>query len=436
METGIDPDIWRFYIFYNRPEKADTLFAWKDFQEKVNGELIGNLGNLVNRTLSFVVRYYNGKIPGTGLLAPGGIRLGENTAFWERVRRFEADIAEKLDRADLRDAFRALFELSSFANKSFQDGEPWRRRKGENGDPEGPAAAEALIRDLCHVIRDIALLIEPFLPQTAERIASFFGLGIGPGIGSGIGTRKKGFLTAGIKLPALKTPEATWEDLGRDRGLHEVTKLEVLFAKLEDERIDELRERYSGSQRERLAAQEAASEAAALKAAAAFAELPGEFVKKVDLRVAEIVKIERHPRADKLYIETLDIAGEERTIVSGLVPFYREEELLHKRIILAYNLKAAKLRGVESRGMLLAASDKDAGGNERVEALDAGDLPTGTRIGVEGLELPDPPGEIDLDGFFAAPILVSAHRVTVGGKALTAGGVPLATRTIAEGEVH
>ncbi|MDR1248084.1 MAG: class I tRNA ligase family protein, partial [Treponema sp.] len=447
METGIDADIWRFYIFYNRPEKADALFVWKDFQEKVNGELIGNLGNLVNRTLSFVVRYYNGKIPGTGLLAPGGIRLPENVSFWERARQFEADIAEKLDRAELRDAFRTIFELSSFANKTFQDGEPWRRRKGEKGDAEGPAAAEALIRDLCHVIRDLAVLIEPYMPQTAERIASFFGLGIG--------TRKKGFLAAGIKLPALKTPEATWEDLGRDRGLREVVKLEVLFSRLEDERIAELRERYSGSQRERLAAREAAAEAVsktaapkeaasgeaaseetAGKAAITFSELPGMFARQIDLRVAEIVKIERHPKADKLYIETLDIAGEERTIVSGLVPFYREEELLHKRIVLVYNLKAAKLRGVESRGMLLAASDQNAEGVERVEALDAGDLPTGTRVCVEGLELPEPPGAINIDDFFALPILVGAHNVTVGGKALTAGGVPLVTRIIAEGAVR
>jgi methionyl-tRNA synthetase len=428
METGIGADIWRFYIFYNRPEKSDAVFTWKDFQEKVNSELIGNLGNLVNRTLSFVTRYYNGKIPGTGLLAPGGIRLPENTPIWERVRRFEADIAEKLERADLRDAFRAIFELSSFANKTFQDGEPWRRQKGENGDADGPAAAEALIRDLCHVVRDIAVLIEPFMPQAAERIASFFGLSIG--------TRKKGFLAAGIKLPALKNPEITWADIGRDRGLREVVKSEALFAKIEDELAAELRERYSGSQKERLAAKEEQAREEAAKAAAAFAELPALFARTVDLRVAEIVKIERHPRADKLYIETLDIAGEERVIVSGLVPFYQEEELLHKRIVVAYNLKPAKLRGVESRGMLLAASDRDAEGNERVEVLDAGDLPTGERIGIEGLELQDVPEEIAIDEFFAAPILVKGHSITVGGKALNAGGVPLATKVISEGEAH
>jgi methionyl-tRNA synthetase len=479
METGIAADVWRFYIFYNRPEKSDALFTWKDFQEKVNGELIGNLGNLVNRTLSFVTRYYGGKIPGTGLL---GGALPENAPFWDTVRGYEADIAEKLERADLRDAFRAVFELSSFANKTFQDGEPWRRRKGEDGDPDGPAAAEALIRDLCHVVRDIAVMIEPYMPASAERIASFFGLSIGK--------KKQGLTVPGIKLPEIEIPEVkipglpakipeikipeikipdikipdivgsldktiTWDDIGRDKGLREVVKSEVLFTKLEDDLIAELRDRYSGSQKERLAASQAAADTEAEKTAADSnaaakdtatapapepipqAELPAAFVKTLDLRVAEIVKIERHPKADKLYIETLDIAGEERVIVSGLVPFYTEDELLHKRIIVAYKLKAAKLRGVESRGMLLAASDKDAEGKERVEVLDAGDLPTGTRISVEGFELPETaPAEITIDTFFAIPITVAEHRVCVGGKGLLAGDVPLRTKTISVGEVH
>jgi methionyl-tRNA synthetase len=457
METGINADIWRFYIFYNRPEKADALFTWKDFQEKVNGELIGNLGNLVNRTLSFVIRYYGGKIPGTGILAPGGILVSENTPFWDTVRAYKADITEKLERADLRDAFRAIFELSSFANKSFQDGEPWRRRKGEHGDSEGPAAAEALIRDLCYVVRDIAVMIEPYMPQAAERIASFFGLSIGKkkrGIKLPALTAK---LPGGLKIPELKIPPLdktiSWDDIGHDRGLHEVVASEVLFTKLEDELIAELRERYSGSQKERQAAAEkeaekadaagnAAADAVPEPAPIPQAELPVAFVKTLDLRVAEIIKIERHPKADKLYIETLSMENssgvpEERIIVSGLVPFYREEELLHKRVIVVCNLKPAKLRGVESRGMLLAASDKDAGGNERVEVLDAAAIPTGTRIGIEGQDLPGAvPGEITIDTFSTIPMLVNEHRVCVGGKILLAGTVPLKTNVIPSGEVH
>jgi methionyl-tRNA synthetase len=107
MDTGIPADVWRFYIFYNRPEKSDAVFTWADFQEKVNGELIGNMGNLVNRTLSFITRYYDGKMP-AGLSDP---------VLWETVTNYENVIAEKLERAELRDAFRDIFELSSYANK-------------------------------------------------------------------------------------------------------------------------------------------------------------------------------------------------------------------------------------------------------------------------------------------------------------------------------
>ena len=144
METGIPADVWRFYIFYNRPEKSDALFTWKDFQEKVNSELIGNLGNLVNRTLSFVCRYYDGKIPA----ADAGIS-GE---FRNTVTQYEEKIGAAFERAELRDAFHLIFELSSFANKTFQDNEPWKKRK------EDPQSAEKVIMDLSYLVKDIAIL--------------------------------------------------------------------------------------------------------------------------------------------------------------------------------------------------------------------------------------------------------------------------------------
>jgi methionyl-tRNA synthetase len=387
METGIPSDVWRFYIYYNRPEKADALFTWKDFQEKVNGELIGNLGNLVNRTLSFVTRYYGGRLP-----------EGESEPrFWEQVKNFEDGIAAKLDRAGLRDAFREVFELSSFANKYFQDGEPWKTRTGD------PPRAAALIRDLAFVVRDMAVLVEPYMPQAAAKIASFFGLTLGKNL--------------------------SWKDIGRPEGLPQdlTIQSEVLFAKLEDDLVEGLRERYAGSQKDRRK------------------EVP--FSSTLDLRAAKIVQVERHPKADKLYILKLetgqnpDGSPEERTIVSGLVPFYREDELLGKRIIVAYNLKAAKLRGVESRGMLLAASDEkglDAEGKplERCEVLDSNDAPAGTRVVLAG-ENPGPiPPEIDIDTFLSIPITVQNHQVQAGGKALTLLGKPVETKIIPDGGVH
>jgi methionyl-tRNA synthetase len=359
----------------------------------------------VNRTLSFVTRYYDGKIPDG---SPDG-------KFWGAVRKYEEDIAARLDRADLRDAFHLIFELSSFANKAFQDGEPWRTRR------EDPQAAERLIRNLAFVVRDLAVMIEPYMPQAAERIAGFFGLSFG-------------------QDPVYRKEEGrlSWDSIGRAEGAERVLKCEVLFAKLEDDRIAVLRERYSGSQKER---EEAGARSTEKQGAAepppAPAEPPELRVPKImDLRVAKIVRIERHPKADKLYIETLDIAGEERVIVSGLVPFYKEEELLNKHIIVAYNLKPATLRGVESRGMLLAASDRLPGGSERVEALDASGVPTGTRVAIEGGAEAVPPGEIDIDAFFSVPIEVRDHRVLVNGRALTLDGKPVMTARIPEGEVR
>jgi methionyl-tRNA synthetase len=147
-------------------------------------------------------------------------------------------------------------------------------------------------------------------------------------------------------------------------------------------------------------------------------------------------------------------AIEERVIVSGLVPFYREEELLGKRIILAYNLKPAKLRGVVSRGMLLAAddhngpADENGKGSSRVEVLDAGDAPIGTRVSLEGLEssesniqpgstaLAELPSEIDIDTFFSIPMYVKDNTVLVGSKKLTLGGNHIKTNIISNGEIH
>ncbi|MDR0375901.1 MAG: methionine--tRNA ligase, partial [Treponema sp.] len=413
METGVPADVWRFYIFYNRPETSDSLFTWKDFQEKVNGELIGNLGNFVNRTLAFVTRYYDGAIP-------EGV---ENTEFWNTVRNYETSVAEKLERAELRDAFHIIFELSSYANKVFQEGEPWKKRVTD------PAGAASLIRDLSFVARDLAVLIEPYMPHTAEKLASFFGLTIKKAESSGE--------TAPTSL--------SWEHVGKLSGIDRVVAPEVLFSKLENEVVARLSQAYAGTQKERRNSErggEPAGKPGGKPAKESLVEgKKGEEAVKhafaeLDIRVAEIVKIERHPKADRLYIETLDIAGEERIIVSGLAPFYKEEELLNKRVIIVYNLKPAKLRGVESRGMLLAASVKDEEGREIVEVLDAGDAPAGARITLEGAEPLVAPAEITIDDFLATPIIVQDRAVMAEGKKLCAAGNPIATKVVINGAVR
>lgn len=407
METGIPADVWRFYIFWNRPETSDYTFTWADFQEKVNGELIGNLGNLVNRTLTFVSRYYNGAIP-----------EGEpDPAFWKEVQKLEENVAEHLERAELRDAFRSIFAVSDLANKRFQDEAPWKARVEE------PAKAASLMRDLCYVLKDLAIMTYPYMPKAAESLAGFLGLSFG----------QQGL---------------SWQELGPAGLPGTVRKPEMLFQKLEDDRISALRERYSGSQKERQErnAQESETKSPiqtpAVPPPAPASEPPEvRFSKLVDLRVAKIIKIERHPKADKLYIETLDDgSGKERTIVSGLVPYYKEDELLGKQIVLVNNLKPAKLRGVESAGMLLAASVSAPDGTETVEVLAAPNANPGDRVILEKAEgapasLEIPSAIIDVDTFFSIPIVAREGNAWVGSTRLVVNGEPIVLQKILNGEI-
>ena len=407
MDTGIPADVWRFYIFYNRPETADYLFTWKDFQEKANAELIGNLGNLVNRTLTFAARYYDGKVPD----AP------KDEAFWKEAAAYEERAKAHYERAELKDAFREALALSGFGNKAFQDGEPWKTRTTD------PAKAASLLRNLLYLVKDLSVLIKPVMPATAEKIASFFG-----------------------------QKDLDWKDLLKLEGLERIGQPEILFRRLEDEEIEGLRSRFSGSQKERMEKamaeegkkEEAAKPAAqaAGKAVPAAAEAPAapaksleeRFRSEVDLRVAKIVKIERHPQAEKLYIETIDLgpAGGERVIVSGLVPHYKEEELLGKNVIVVANLKPAKLRGVVSNGMLLAASNEGV-----VEVLFASQAAPGTRVALLGDDAAGlgSPGEITIDQFFAIPIRAIDGAVKVGARALAAAGAGVLTEKVKTGEV-
>jgi methionyl-tRNA synthetase len=427
METSIPTDVWRFYIFWNRPETSDFTFVWSDFRDKVNGELIGNLGNLVNRTLTFVSRYYNGAVP----------TEGHDAAYWDEIVSLEKKVTDSLERADLRDAFHTIFEISDIANKCFQDGEPWKTR---TTDPE---KAAQLLGDLCYTLRDLAVLLHPYLPSAAERLAGFLGLKIGQ---------------EGIN----------WGTLAKLEGLGQIGRPEVLFSKLEEDTIAELRDRYSGSQKERLKqtvpiqsnaassaetrqhkegqeakdSQEAKTKAAETKVVTMpYADLPQEerFKKLIDLRIAKIIHIERHPKADKLYIEHLDDGtGTERTIVSGLVPYYKEEELLGKNIVLVNNLKPAKLRGVESQGMLLAASKTGPEGKEAVEVLSAPWAQPGTRVVLSGADGTDDvvaQGTITADEFFSVPIRAKQGFAVVGESHLSAAGKDLVFEKVLDGEI-
>ncbi len=435
-DSGIPADVWRFYIFYNRPEKSDAIFTWKDFQEKMNSELIGNLGNLVNRTLTFVSRYYDGKIPAVDGAASAREDIASVSKALREARSATAGrVTGALEWAELRDAFREIFALSSVANKAFQDGEPWKTR---TADPE---RAEALLSDLCYLILDLMIMIHPYMPAFADKVASFFGKSIWSGVVFDEAEVEAG--RAGDPL-AYRPGSGTlsWADLGSLAGLDRVAAPEIIYKPMDDATVAAYRERYSGSQKERkekeMERKENAAAPAEPKAEAAPA-LPADaiFNAKIALKTAKIVKVERHPDAEKLYVETLDDgSGTERVIVSGLVPYFTEEELLGRSIIIADNLKPRKMRGIESKGMLLAGGYTDAEGKEHVEVLDSSWAPPGTPVVLAGA---DPafkkPDSIDADTFFSAPMAIVDHEVSINGVKLTILGKTVRAEKTATGEV-
>ncbi len=408
-ESSIPADAWRFYIFYNRPEKSDFQFTWKDFQEKLNSELIGNLGNLVNRTVLFVSKYYDGKIP----LAK------KDEALWEQIEKIEARTADLLERAELKEAFHTLFEISDLCNKAFQAAEPWKTRT------TNPDAAASLIYNLCYVIKDLMIMAHPYMPQYAEKVMSFFGKTIADP----------------VVAKAAPSDALTWRDVGVMDGLEAVRASEVYFTPMDKKTMEAFRSRFSGVQAARADAKPQKKEKKSVHTAdepVLAEDQAAHFAKYVRLKVAKILTVERNPDSDKLYVERLDDgSGNERIIQSGLAPYLLPEELTGKHIILVDNLKPRKMRGIESRGMLLAADYKDADGKDCVEVLTAPWAAPGTEVVLEGDSLAAlKPDAIDADDFFKIEIKVENKAVRIAGKNLTADGKPITTTFTVNGGVN
>ena len=407
IESGIPADAWRFYIFYNRPEKQDYQFTWKDFMEKLNGELIGNLGNLVNRTLLFVNKYFDGKIPDAPV----------DEELWTEVKELEKKATDYLEWAELKDAFHTMFEISDICNKKFQAAEPWKSRT------ENPEACAKLIHNLCYVIKDLMIMMNPYMPQYTQIIMGYFGKAIQE---TKVGTETK--------------PGYTWNDLGITEGLTTVGATEVYFKPLDQKTMLAFREKFSGKQAKD-AEKEAKKEKKTEKKKEEPVALPLEqqeafFNANIELTVAKIVEVKPNPEGDKLYIETLDDgSGTPRTIQSGLRKYLTEEELLGKHVIIAANLAPRLMRGIESRGMLLAGDYKD-GDKDCVEVLDASWAKPGTKVVLEGADAAAAKkSEINIDEFFAVQIAAKDGVVQIAGKKLLADGKEIKTTKALNSEI-
>jgi methionyl-tRNA synthetase len=364
MKTGIPADVYRYYLLINRPENADTVFSWRDLQEKLNKELLANLGNLVNRTLTFIKNYQEGKVHESVL-------DDISTNFWEYIIAEETQVTTELEACQEKEALRRIMMISQRGNQYFQEQQPWKTRT------EDPEVCRRAMFVLANLIKDLAILIEPFMPNTSERIFAQ------------LGVAKK-----------------TWKDLGSFSIIGTIGEPSPLFAKLEDKDITTIKENLKG------------------KAAASEAPKP------LQLKAGRIVDVYRHPDADKLYVEDVDFGGEMRKIVSGLAAHYRQEDLRGKTAIFVTNLKPAKLRGIDSNGMILAAQGtKD--GAETVEVVFV-DAAPGTLIDSCA---PDAE-QVTIDDFAKHTLEAKGGSVLMDGKPMTIAGKQVQTKTMLDGKVR
>ncbi len=312
-------DPLRYYLASVAPETKDSDFNWQDFQGRNNSELADILGNLINRTLTFARKQFDAQVPQRGPL---------DALDQEMVRLLAeapAKIGDLLEGYELRKATAAIIDVARFANKYFNDQEPWRSSR------DNREKCATTINLCIHAARTLAVLMAPLLPFSAEKLWAMLG-------------------------HSDSVHDQPWDGCGA-RVLpagHALGQEQILFTKIEDSQIEPELERL----RKALAAmrgepiEEPKPPALETKPRISYDEFA-----KVDLRLARVVKAEKVEKADKLLKLELEVAGEPRTIIAGVAKHYQPEELVGKMIVIVANLEPAKIRGVESNGMLLAAED-------------------------------------------------------------------------------
>ncbi len=339
-------DAARYYIARNAPENSDSEFRWKEFQSRFNDELADVYGNLANRVLRFISRYFDGRTPPP--VSPDALDPLSREAR-EKVAHALEVTAESLDHYRVRKGVVDMMEIARIGNRYFDESRPWETRKS---DPD----ACARTMDTCLWILDrLSVASSPFIPEAAGKLAAMLGA---PSPGS----RKWGELANPVRTPFS-------ERLG---------KVEILFGKIDDEAVEaELR------RLEAVSAAEGRAEASAAEDARKVEPLEKEFVDpetffSVDMRVGEVKEAEKIPRSRKLLRLKVDFGVERRTILAGLAPWYEPEWFIGKRFVFVVNLPPRKMMGEESQGMLLAAGDRD--GKPVPVTVCAADVPPGARL--------------------------------------------------------
>jgi len=299
-------DYWRFSLIFNRPETSDTSFLWSEFENNIK-TLNDNIGNFIHRTLTFIEKQFNSKVPEK-------IEYDDtDKKFIEKVKNISLDVGESLLNFKIRKAIRDIVNFGKEGNIFLNEKAPWHLIKKDK------KAAGHVFNICAQAVYALAVLLGPFIPETSEKIIS--------------------------ALNAPKLTESSWDSINENsiKVGQSIKKPKPLFQKLE---IEEIKKEYKKLKEKK--PKEGEKEL-----------ISYEDFQKLDIRVALIEKVEKVPKADKIYKLTVSLGTEKRTIVAGLAEYYKADELTGKKITILANLEPRKLRGILSEGMLLAADYED-----------------------------------------------------------------------------
>jgi len=306
-------DVLRYSLCANAPETKDNDFTWKDFQARNNNELVAILGNFVNRTLVLTNNYYEGKVPERG-------QTDQNDeSVLNEISKLKDNVEAALETYKFREALKEAMNLARLGNKYLADAEPWKVIKTD------PERVKTIMNIALQITANLTIICEPFLPMSMDKLRGMINLG-----------------------------ELKWEKAGKTDILlpgHIINKAELLFEKIEDEEITK--------QIDRLLATKKANEESGSKTAPSKEPVTFDDFSKIDIRTATILEAEKVPKTTKLLKLKIDTGLDIRTIVSGIAEYYDPASIIGRQISIIANLEPRKIKGIESKGMILMAEDKN-----------------------------------------------------------------------------
>ena len=306
-------DVLRYVLCANAPETKDNDFTWKDFQARNNNELVATLGNFVNRAAVLTHKFFEGRVP----------ELGELTTIdqdaFAQLAEFPAKIGELIENYRFRDALAEVLNLARLGNKYLAETQPWHLIKTD------VARTGTVLHVALQIAAALAPVLEPFLPESAQKLATMLNLELG-----------------------------NWASAGRPDALpagHQLREPALLFAKIEDVTVETQVQKLLDTKKE--------NQLANTPVAPAKADVSFDDFGQMDLRVGTIVAAEKVAKTKKLLKLTVDLGLEERTIVSGIAEHFIPEALIGQQVQVLLNLAPREIKGIQSQGMLLMAENAD-----------------------------------------------------------------------------